>query len=171
MPKVQLIFILHVSTYRYVFPLRLLPCWYVSCPKSCAWARNQQLLSCSPGSVYSALWKAVLTYQGHSLDPEDPIFKEFMFARFWRQCLPSIVSCQSLFADGFFSCRKSPGVRDSERCTQRAAGCKRCPSSRWLLVPRLSSAVAPSLQDHCLSLIIQAAGQTLFWVVFLFFFM
>ena len=114
MPKVQLIFILHVSTYRYVFPLRLLPCWYVSCPKSCVWARSQQLLSCRPGSVYPVLWKAVLTYQGHSSDPEDPIFKEQMFVQFWRQCLPSIVSCQSLFADGLFSCRKSPGVRCSE---------------------------------------------------------
>lgn len=45
MPKVQLIFILHVSTYRSVFPLRLLPCWCVSCPESCVWAGNGHLLS------------------------------------------------------------------------------------------------------------------------------
>lgn len=113
MPKVQLIFILHVSTYRYVFPLRLLPCWYMSCPKSCVWARNQQLLSCSPGSVYPALWKAVLTYKGHSLDPEDLTFREHV-CTVLEAVLLSIVSCQSLFADGLLSCRKSPGVRCSE---------------------------------------------------------
>lgn len=98
-----------------------------------------------------------------------------MFAQFWRQCSLSIVSCQSLFADGLASCRQSPGVRGSEGAHRELPSAKGASLHTGFLVPWLSSTVAPSLEAHCLSLIIQAAGQTLFhkgfcWFVLFFFF-
>lgn len=148
MPVVQLIFILHVSTYRSVFPLRLRPRWCVSCPESCVWAGS--LLSRSPGIQRREKPGLPRT------DLRPCSGAELSFAPCWGQRSARVVPCQAVFASWAVG-------RLWERCSE---GAQR-DTGAVLALPF----TFPLWHLHCcLSLAIQAAGQTPIRVVFLFVF-
>lgn len=125
MPKVQLIFIMHVSTYRSIFPFHVLPWWYLSCPKSCVWARNEHLMSCR-FYVSSAVKK--LCFLSGDIDGrlKTWVLEEPLLGQFWRQRLASVLPYQGLSADGFFCVGSLLGYR-----ALRAEGA--CPHSGFCL--------------------------------------
>lgn len=108
MPKAQLIFLLHVSAYRHVFPR----------PSASLLVRvlsTELCVSWKPAAPGLQPWFCeTCTYRGHSLDPADWIFKDLLFAQFWGQCSLSAESCQSLFAGGLCSRRSLPACAAAE---------------------------------------------------------
>lgn len=144
MPKVQLIFVLHVSTYRSFFPS---VCFLAgACPVRravCELGAGTSWAAARPGESSAGRSR---TYAGHTLDPAALRGAELSFAPFWRQRSACVVPCQSVFAAGALGCRKAPGalLRGSAESKRGRLGSAFCFPS-----------VAPSLRGRCLSLTIQ----------------